>query len=49
MIYCCREHTELALDVIVDEYETPPVIEKWQGEETTCEYCQNRAEYVVAN
>lgn len=49
MIYCCQEHTELALDVIVDEYETAPVIKKLEGEQQTCEYCQNKAEYVVAN
>lgn len=52
MIYCCKEHAELALDVIVDEYETSPTIEKLDDDKklsTTCEYCQNKAEYVVAN
>lgn len=27
-IYCCLEHTELALDVMVDEIELAPVFEK---------------------
>lgn len=49
MIYCCQEHTELALDIIVDEYEKAPKIEKLEGEKRSCEYCQNEAEYVVAN
>ncbi|GLY08823.1 CxxH/CxxC protein [Bacillus badius] len=49
MIYCCQEHTELALDVMVDEYEKAPTIEKLKGETRPCEYCQNEAEYVVAN
>ncbi|HZG72146.1 MAG TPA: CxxH/CxxC protein [Chondromyces sp.] len=51
MIYCCSEHVELALDIIVDEYETAPKIEKTEGNEvsTTCEYCENPAEYIVGN
>jgi CxxH/CxxC protein (TIGR04129 family) len=51
MIYCCEEHVELALDTIVDEHETFPVLSKIDGDNlsTTCEYCQNTAIYVVAN
>lgn len=52
MIYCCKEHVELALDVIVDEYGEPPVLELIKRKEelsTTCEYCQNNAAYIVAN
>ncbi|WP_458411530.1 CxxH/CxxC protein [Schinkia sp. CFF1] len=51
MIKCCEEHVELALDIIVDEYEVAPVIEKiTEGDlSTTCEYCQNKAVYVVSN
>ncbi|MBM7648167.1 CxxH/CxxC protein (TIGR04129 family) [Bacillus ectoiniformans] len=52
MIYCCQEHVELALDVVVDEFETFPKIDQLSEEKklsTNCEYCQNRAEYVVAN
>ncbi|KKB37437.1 CxxH/CxxC protein [Bacillus thermotolerans] len=49
MIHCCQEHVELALDIVVDEYETAPKIEKLESEQATCEYCQNKAEYVVAN
>lgn len=52
MIYCCEEHVELALDVIVDDYYTAPTLEKITDPEkisTTCEYCRNLAVYVVAN
>ena len=45
MIYCCEEHVELALDMIVDEYETFPVLTKISVDNlsTSCEYCQNKA------
>ncbi len=51
MIYCCEEHVDLAIDTIVDEFETFPLLSKVEAEDlsTTCEYCQNRAIYVVAN
>ena len=51
MIYCCEEHVELALDVVVDEFETFPVLTKVDVDNlsTTCEYCQNIAMYIVAN
>ncbi|MFX3623283.1 MAG: CxxH/CxxC protein [Ectobacillus sp.] len=51
-ISCCQEHVELALDIIVDEFETAPVIHNINNtdeQEKTCEYCQNRAIYVVSN
>lgn len=52
MINCCKEHVELALDVMVDEYEVAPVLKELTDEEklsTTCEYCKNNAIYVVGN
>jgi CxxH/CxxC protein (TIGR04129 family) len=52
MIYCCEEHVELALDVIVDDYVTAPKLERITDEDkisTTCEYCRNQAVYIVAN
>ncbi|WP_102348093.1 CxxH/CxxC protein [Bacillus sp. Marseille-P3661] len=51
MIKCCLEHVDIALDTIVDDYETAPIIEKVDESElsTTCEYCQNSAVYVVSN
>ncbi|EDL65394.1 hypothetical protein BSG1_10991 [Bacillus sp. SG-1] len=52
MIYCCKEHVELAMDVIVDEYEVAPKLEQLTDNQelsTTCEYCNNQAEYLVAN
>lgn len=51
MIYACEEHVEIALDDIVDEYLTSPVLTKIPVDNlsTTCEYCQNPAVYLVAN
>jgi CxxH/CxxC protein (TIGR04129 family) len=51
MIYCCEEHVDIALDTIVDEYETFPVLTKMDVDNlsTSCEYCQNPAVYMVAN
>jgi CxxH/CxxC protein (TIGR04129 family) len=51
LIYCCEEHVDLALDMVVDEFETFPVLSKVTGDNlsTGCEYCQNRAVYIVAN
>lgn len=51
MIYSCEEHVEIALDEIVDEFMTFPVLSKIDGDNlsTNCEYCQNQATYIVAN
>lgn len=52
MIHCCEEHIELALDVYVDNHETPPDMKRLLEDEkllTTCEFCQNQATYVVGN
>lgn len=52
MIYCCEDHVELALDVIVDDYFIAPKLEKLEDPEkisTGCEYCEKPAVYVVAN
>ncbi|TDQ38390.1 CxxH/CxxC protein [Aureibacillus halotolerans] len=47
----CQEHVELALDIIVDEYETAPAIEQrgTDEERMVCEFCQETAQYVVSN
>ncbi|MDQ0271931.1 CxxH/CxxC protein [Cytobacillus purgationiresistens] len=52
MIYSCEEHIEVAIDTIVDEYETFPKLTKVSDVDnltTTCEYCQKPAIYIVAN
>ncbi|WP_251554435.1 CxxH/CxxC protein [Neobacillus muris] len=51
MINCCEEHVELALDVVVNEYETFPVLTKIDVDNlsTNCEFCQKQAVYMVAN
>ncbi|MBM7645502.1 CxxH/CxxC protein (TIGR04129 family) [Scopulibacillus daqui] len=50
--FVCLEHVELALEEVVDNYQTAPVIEKINNEKdlsTTCEYCKKTAEYIVTN
>ena len=51
VIYCCEEHVEMALDVVVDDYEKAPILEKLEKGKlsTGCEYCQKSAVYMVAN
>jgi CxxH/CxxC protein (TIGR04129 family) len=52
MIYCCEEHVDMALDTVVMEHETYPILNKVAEEKqlsTACEYCQNHAIYVVGN
>ncbi|MBS4189864.1 CxxH/CxxC protein [Bacillus sp. FJAT-49705] len=52
MIYSCEEHIDIAIDTVVDEHETFPILTKIsEGEKlsTTCEYCRNSAVYLVAN
>jgi CxxH/CxxC protein (TIGR04129 family) len=51
MIFCCEEHVELAIDVVVDQFETFPMLEKVAENQlsTPCEYCRNNAVYVVGN
>ena len=51
MIYCCEEHVEVALDTIVDEFETFPILSKLDVDNlsTSCEFCRNSAVYVVGN
>ncbi|MCM2676420.1 CxxH/CxxC protein [Alkalicoccobacillus plakortidis] len=50
MYYACDEHIELALDVVVDENEVFPVMEKLTQEQalsTTCSFCEKQAIYSV--
>ncbi|WP_410489319.1 CxxH/CxxC protein [Bacillus sp. DTU_2020_1000418_1_SI_GHA_SEK_038] len=52
IIYSCDEHVDIAIDTIVDEYETFPMLMKISDDEklsTPCEYCRNQAIYLVAN
>ncbi len=52
ILYCCEEHVDMALDEVVYECETYPILTSVADEgnlSTACEYCQNRAVYVVAN
>lgn len=50
IIYACEEHIELALDVVVDETEKPPIVNKLSDEKqlsTMCTYCKRNAMYEV--
>lgn len=55
MIYCCEEHVDIALDNIVDQFETAPKLTKVSevpgvdNREQTCGYCEKPAIYIVAN
>jgi len=51
MIYCCEEHVDMALDTVVYEQGTFPILEKVSGDNlsTSCEYCRNQAVYLVGN
>lgn len=52
VIYCCKEHVEMALDIVVDEHETAPILTEITDEyklSTACEYCKNQAVYMVGN
>lgn len=49
-IYCCEEHADVALDIIVDECNAVPIMEKLSTESelsTMCEHCRNKAIYSV--
>ncbi len=47
-IYCCEEHVELALDIIVDECEAAPILQKLDGfPQMKCGYCEKEAIYLV--
>ncbi|MDM5451198.1 CxxH/CxxC protein [Peribacillus simplex] len=51
-LYCCQEHVDMALDEVVYECETYPVLTLVSEEKqlsTTCEYCRNVAVYLVGN
>jgi CxxH/CxxC protein (TIGR04129 family) len=51
LIYCCDEHVNLALDMVVNKQETFPIFDKVDVDKlsTSCEFCQKTAIYVVAN
>lgn len=49
-IKCCKEHVDLAMEVIIDEYEIAPnIVELDQKLSTSCEYCQEMSTYLVSN
>ncbi|MDV2887390.1 CxxH/CxxC protein [Alkalihalophilus pseudofirmus] len=50
MEFACDEHIEVAMDVVVDEYEAAPIIEKLNEADqlsTMCSYCKKPAVYSI--
>lgn len=48
----CSEHIDMAIDTYVDENEVAPEINLLNQDEklsTSCEFCQNKAIYIVGN
>lgn len=48
MYYCCEEHVELAIDMIVDEEEKVPLMDKLEAKKqlsTLCTFCAEKAIY----
>jgi CxxH/CxxC protein (TIGR04129 family) len=51
MYYCCENHVELAIDIIVDEEEKAPLMVKIEDENqisTTCTFCTELAIYKIS-
>ncbi|MCT8139999.1 CxxH/CxxC protein [Anaerobacillus sp. CMMVII] len=51
MYYCCEEHVDLAIDIVVDERELAPIMEKIDPEKklsTTCNFCTEKAIYQIS-
>ncbi|WP_232299486.1 MULTISPECIES: CxxH/CxxC protein [Pontibacillus] len=51
-LFVCQDHVDRGIDVIVDECETFPDLNKLEDSNnlsTTCEYCSGLATYIVAN
>lgn len=44
-IFCCMDHSDIAIDDFVNEYETFPIMET--SGTAKCDYCMNAAEYVL--
>ncbi|MFC0471588.1 CxxH/CxxC protein [Halalkalibacter kiskunsagensis] len=51
MYYACNEHIEVAIDMVVDEQELAPIVDKISENKevlsTTCSFCENVAIYSV--
>ncbi|OEH93083.1 CxxH/CxxC protein [Bacillus solimangrovi] len=50
MIYCCKQHVDLALDDVVDLEQTAPLLEEISEDilgNEKCKYCENQALYQV--
>ena len=46
----CKEHVEIALDIIVDETGEYPLLEELStSEHVTCEFCEADATYIVSS
>lgn len=43
--FACKDHIDMAMDEIINETESFPIIENVKEEK--CDYCNNMAEYIV--
>lgn len=48
-IYACSLHIEEAIDNFVNCFEMAPQINKTDEKDTKCEYCNNKAIYIITN
>ncbi|WP_100405856.1 CxxH/CxxC protein [Bacillus solitudinis] len=51
MYSACEEHIDLAMDIVIDEHEAAPIIEKYTAEETlstVCNFCAEPAIYQIS-
>ncbi|ASA97170.1 MULTISPECIES: CxxH/CxxC protein [Anoxybacillus] len=48
---CCEQHVELAIDMYVDEKQQAPEIStiSVDKKEEICDFCEQRAVYIVGN
>lgn len=51
MCKCCEQHVELAIDMYVDEKQQAPEISTTpvDKKEELCDFCKQRATYIVGN
>ncbi|BDG45398.1 CxxH/CxxC protein [Saccharococcus caldoxylosilyticus] len=51
MFICCEEHVDMAIDMYVDETEQAPNISLISVDNSgqSCDFCENKAVYIVGN
>jgi CxxH/CxxC protein (TIGR04129 family) len=51
MYLCCEEHVDMAIDMYVDETEQAPNVSliTVDNSDQSCDFCENKAVYIVGN